>query len=65
MSVKNNKKKEANKNAAALNTPSIVKSEAIQFPLIHSTVLNKAVTENSRKFTRYSFDDNGGSYLGL
>ena len=65
MSVKNNKKKEINDQAATLHNPSKSTSEVIQFPLIHSTVLNKAVTENSRRFTRYSLDDNGGGYEGL
>ena len=29
------------------------------------TVIIKLVTENSKLFRRYSFDDNGGGYIGL
>lgn len=29
------------------------------------TVIIKLVNENSKLFRRYSFDDNGGGYIGL
>ena len=32
---------------------------------IEPTVIVKLVNENSKLFRRYSFDDNGGGYIGL
>jgi hypothetical protein len=64
MSAKNIKTKEI-KNLAVLHTASKSTSEAIKFPSVHSTSSDKIVTLNSKSFTRYSLDDNGGGYLGL
>jgi len=32
---------------------------------VDTTVMIKLATENSKLFRRYSFDDNGGGYVGL